>query len=121
MLNYIQVLTLPEITMAIHQCTHFCNNLRLVHKRIVIQITRCLTSTYTYVNLSGRNRRLTTCGVVYNPNMETNIECYVDADFSVGWDQADADNAENIMSHMGYVITYAGCPVLWCSKLQKRN
>ena len=47
-----------------------------------------------------------------------NIECYVDANFSGGWDQADANNAENIMSHMGYVITYAGCPVLCCSKLQ---
>ena len=22
------------------------------------------------------------------------------------------------MSRMGYVITYAGCPVLWCSNLQ---
>ena len=44
--------------------------------------------------------------------------CYVDSDFAGGWDRADADNAENIMSHTGYAITHAGCPVLWCSKLQ---
>ena len=83
--------------MAIHQCTHFFNNPRLVHKHAVRRITRYLTSTSPYVNLSGRNRRLTTCDVVYNTNIEKNIEGYVDADFSGGWDQADADNAENII------------------------
>ena len=38
--------------------------------------------------------------------------------FAGGWAQEDASNAENSMSRMVYVITYAGCPVLWCSKLQ---
>ena len=46
------------------------------------------------------------------------INCYVDTDLSSEYAQADAKNAENIISRMGYVITYAGCPVLWCSKLQ---
>ena len=32
--------------------------------------------------------------------------------------QVDADNPENLMSRTGYVIMYAGCPILWCSKLQ---
>ena len=32
--------------------------------------------------------------------------------------QIDADNPENLMSRTGYVIMYAGCPILWCSKLQ---
>ena len=48
------------------------------------------------------------------------MECYVDADFADGWAQTDADNAENIMSYAGYVITYVVCPVLWCSKLLKK-
>mmetsp|Transcript_33271 Transcript_33271/g.67131 ORF Transcript_33271/g.67131 Transcript_33271/m.67131 type:complete len:167 (+) Transcript_33271:66-566(+) len=42
----------------------------------------------------------------------------VDTDFAGGWSQADADNAENVMSRTGYVIMYAGCPIIWCSKLQ---
>ena len=46
------------------------------------------------------------------------IECYVDANFASEQDQSDADNPENIMSRTGYVITYMGCPVLWCSNLQ---
>ena len=38
--------------------------------------------------------------------------------FSGGWYQADSDNPKNVMSPTGYVIMYAGCPVLWWSKLK---
>ena len=41
----------------------------------------------------------------------------MDADFDAGWAQVDSYNSENMMSHSGYVITYAVCTVLWCSKL----
>ena len=34
-----------------------------------------------------------------------------------GWDQADDNNAESFMSLTGYTITYAGRPVLCCSRL----
>ena len=57
-------------------------------------------------------------GLIYSPDKPKGIECYVDADFAGGWSQADADNPENVMPRTGYVIYYAGCPVLWCSKLQ---
>ena len=53
--------------------------------------------------------------MVYRPNM---IACYVDADFIGGWDQAHTNNTENIMALLGYVITYTGYLVLWCSNLQ---
>ena len=46
------------------------------------------------------------------------IACYVDADFIGGWDQAHTNNTENIMALLGYVITYTGYLVLWCSNLQ---
>ena len=70
------------------------------------------------MDLPDRNRRLTTRGVSYSPDIEKFIECYIGADFSDGWAQSDADNTENFISRTGYVITYAVCPVLWCSKLQ---
>ena len=38
--------------------------------------------------------------------------------FLVDGDQADADNAENVMSRTGDVTQHTGCPVLWCIKLQ---
>ena len=31
---------------------------------------------------------------------------------------ADSENADNVLSRTGYVICYAGCPVVWSSKLQ---
>ena len=70
------------------------------------------------MDLPDGNLRLMTHGVVYKSDIEKGIKCYVDANSAGGWAQADTDNAENVMSHMGYVITYPGCPVLWCSKLQ---
>ena len=68
--------------------------------------------------LTDKNQRLTTCGIVYNTDIEKGFDCYVYYNFDGGWAQADSDNAENVMSHTIYVITYAICPVLWCSKLQ---
>ena len=52
------------------------------------------------------------------PKKEKVIKCYIDAEFDIGRSKEDYDNAENVMLHMGYTITYMGCPVLWCSKLQ---
>ena len=79
--------------MAVHHCAGFWNNPRLVHKRAVRKIEQYLTSKFTYVDLSNENWRVTMIGVVYNPSIEIGIECYVDADFSGGWDQAYANNA----------------------------
>ena len=80
-----------------------------------------LASTSTYVDLPDVNWQLTTRGIIYKPDIVKGIKCYVDADFSGGWAQADVDNAGNVMLHMGYIITYVGCPVLWCSKLQTKT
>ena len=33
------------------------------------------------------------------------IECYANSKFGCGWAQADANNAENVMSRTGYVMT----------------
>ena len=57
-------------------------------------------------------------GIVYKPDDKKMIEWFVDADFGEGWSKLVANNAQNVMSRTGYVITYAEFPVLWCSKLQ---
>ncbi len=46
------------------------------------------------------------------------IESYVAADFAGGWNITTSTNADNIMSHTGFVITYANCPIYWASHLQ---
>ena len=57
-------------------------------------------------------------GIIYKPDCSKGLECYVDADFAGGWIQANASNAENVLSRTGYVIMYANCPILWVSRLQ---
>ena len=34
------------------------------------------------------------------------------------WERGDPDKPENLLLRTGYLITYAGHPVVWCSKLQ---
>ena len=103
--SYLQGSTRPDISMAVHQCARFSNSPMLSHERAVKRIAKYLKAT--------KDR-----GVVYKPDPERGIECYVDVDFAGSWAKADADNAENVMSRTGFVIYYAGCPVLWQSKLQ---
>ena len=105
MLNYLASNTRPELSMAVHQCARFCNDPKLSHEKAVKRIARYL--------LRDPQR-----GIVYKPDPTRGIECFVDADFAGGWSQADADSAENVMSRTGFVIMYAGCPVIWMSKLQ---
>ena len=107
--------------MDVHQCALFYNNQFLVSERAVRHIVKYLTSTSTYVDLPYLNWRLTTCGLVYRPDIENVIDCYVDDEFYGGWDQADDSNAENVMSCTVYITTYTGCPLLWCSKLQTKT
>jgi hypothetical protein len=38
--------------------------------------------------------------------------------FAGGWSAADSENADNVLSRTGFVICYANCPIIWCSKLQ---
>ena len=35
-----------------------------------------------------------------------------------GWDKADSGHPEAVLSRTGYVLMYANCSVLFCSKLQ---
>jgi hypothetical protein len=104
MLSYLQGNTRPEISMATHQTARFSNDPKLSHEQAIMRIGRYL--------LGSMNR-----GIVYEPDPSKGLECYVDADFAGGWSNADADDADNLLSHMGYVFYYANCPVYWCSKM----
>ena len=46
------------------------------------------------------------------------LDCYVDADFAGGFQKADPTNPNDCKSRTGFVIKYAGCPIVWSSKLQ---
>ena len=56
-------------------------------------------------------------GVVLRPNSSRSIQHYVDADFADSWNSTDSDDSSSVYSCTGYVIIYAGCPIVWVSKL----
>ncbi len=57
-------------------------------------------------------------GITYKVDRSKGIKVYVNADFAGGWSSADAENADNVLSRTGFVVCYANCPLVWCSKLQ---
>ena len=71
--------------MAVHQTARFSNNPMLSHEKSIMRIGRYLLGT--------RKR-----GIIYKPNKSKGLECYVDADFAGGWSQANANNANNVLS-----------------------
>ena len=42
----------------------------------------------------------------------------MDADFAGAFDRLDSDNVDTARSRHGYIITYAGMPIIWKSQLQ---
>ena len=66
MLSFLQGYIQTEISMVVHQCVQFFNNLCLVHERVIRLITKYLVSTSTYVDLPYGNLRLYTCVIGYN-------------------------------------------------------
>ena len=58
-------------------------------------------------------------GITLNPNYQKSSQCWADADFTGTWkpEGAQADPMTS-KSCSGWVITHAGCPIAWISKLQ---
>ena len=91
--------------MDVHQTAHFSNNTMLLHERALKRLGRYLL-------------HIKQDEIIYNPDTEKGLECYVNADFAGGWQQADSSNAENVMSRTGMVIMYANCPIYWSISLE---
>ncbi len=105
MLSYLTGSTRPDISMAVNQCARFSNDPKLSHERAVKRIGRYL---------HGTKER----GIIFTPDPKRGLECFVDADFAGGWNILEPGNPDNVLSRTGFVIYYAGCPILWKSKLQ---
>ena len=80
--------------MAVHQCARFCNDPKLSHERAIIRIMKY------FIGISYK-------GIIYKPDNEQGIECFVDAYFLGVWDSSDLSNPETIMSRTGYTLMYA--------------
>ncbi len=105
MLSYLSNCICPEIQMAVHQTAHFYVNLMQSLELAIMRIGGYLVDNPE-------------CGIIYKIDKSKGLEVYVDADFANGWSAADLENADNVLSRTGFVICYANCPIVWCSKLQ---
>jgi len=105
MLLYLASNSHPDITFAIHQCTHFTHCAKQSHENAIKCICHYLQGT---LNES----------LIFKPMQKLSLDCYADADFVGLWGQEDDQDPVSVKSHTGYVLLFGGCPLLWVSKLQ---
>lgn len=114
MLNYLVNCTYPEMLYAVHQCAQFCNDPKHVHEQAVKRISRYLIGT----KHNTKEHAKWSQGILYQPNKTRRITTCADTSFAGEWNTSLSDEPSSVMSRTGYIILYANCPVIWCSKLQ---
>jgi hypothetical protein len=86
-------------------CARFAADPKKEHGKAVEWLCRYLAST--------RDK-----GIILKPT-DQSFDVYVDSDFIGNWDSETAtDDIDTAWSRTGYIIIYAGCPIVWKSKLQ---
>jgi hypothetical protein len=104
-LSYIQAMIRPDTTMPVQQCARFSNNPSQEHEEAVKRICRYLLKTKDQ-------------GLILKPDKSKGLECFVDADWAGSWQDRSSNDPLSSHSRTGYVISYAGCPIIWASKMQ---
>ena len=105
-LNYIAQTTRPDIMAATHMAAKYAQDPRKEHGDAVLHIVMYLKAT----------RHI---GLRFKPDPTRGFEDYVDADFSGLWSPTTAaSDPSTSKSRSGWIVFYAGCPIIWASKLQ---
>ena len=104
-LNYLEKCTRSDIAYASHQCARFTSNPKKEHGEAIRWLGRYLKQTMDK-------------GTIMNPDINKDMEVYVDADFSGNWDPKESSHEDTARSRHGYIIMYKGCPINWKSQLQ---
>jgi hypothetical protein len=105
MLLYLSGHTRPDLAYSISQVAWFMFNAKRLHEIAIKQIGRYLIGTKDK-------------GMIIKPMTTIGIDTYPDADFAGLYGYEDNDDPVCVCSRTGYVITVAGCPIYWSSKLQ---
>jgi Reverse transcriptase (RNA-dependent DNA polymerase) len=104
-LNFLEKSTRPDIAYAVHQYARFCLEPKESHATAIKRIGKYL--------IDNKDK-----GMILNPKQHS-FDCYVDADFVGNWNRVTADvDPGTAKSRTAFIISYAGCPVAWASKLQ---
>jgi hypothetical protein len=103
--KYVEKSTRPKIACAVHQCARHCIRTKISHASAVKQNCRYLLGTEDK-------------WLILRPQEES-FDCWVDASHASEWSSISAiDEPNTTRWRMGYTICYAGCPMLWASKMQ---
>jgi hypothetical protein len=104
-IGYLEKSTRPVIACALHQCARrFSQDPRTEKGEAIKWLGRHLRGT--------RDK-----GLIFRPTKQS-FDCWVDADFAGNWDSTDSNHPSTVRLRSGHIITYAGCPIAWKSKMQ---
>jgi len=105
-LEYLLACSRPELAYSVHQCARCLSDPKVEHGKAVLWIGKYLLAT--------RDK-----GIIMTPNDSESFKVSVDANFCGNWDQSEAvEDANTARSRHGFLISYAGCPLMWKSKMQ---
>ena len=105
-LNYLAQTTRPDIMYAMHQLAKYSSNPREPHGDAALYLVRYLKKTCDI-------------GLKFTPDPDKGFGCYCDANFSGLWNKQFARHDPiTSKSRSGWVVFYAGCPIIWASRLQ---
>ena len=104
-LNYLERGSRSDISYIVHQCARFSTCPKKEHGEAIRWLGRYLLKT--------RNK-----GTILKPNMDKDLQVYVDADFAGNFDKDDTTSRDTARSRHGYIIMYKNCPICWKSQLQ---
>ena len=104
MLLYLSNNTRPDITFAVSQVARFTASPKQSHATAIKSIVRYLVRTADK-------------GIIVKPDGTYNLRTWVDADFSGLHNREPESNSASAKSRYGYIITFAGVPLIWKSQL----
>ena len=105
-LNYLAQTSRPDMMYTTHQIAKYSSDPRLPHSEAIMYLVRYLV----------RSRDV---GICFSPNSSKGFECFCNANFSGNWNKSGAAyDPSTAKSRSGWIIFYAGCPIIWASKIQ---
>jgi hypothetical protein len=104
MLLYLSNNTRPDITYAVSQVARFTSKPKVSHAKAIKSIIRYLSQTPDK-------------GLTIKPDGSYDLRCWVDADFAGLHGVEHEQNSTSARSRFGYIVSFAGVPLIWKSQL----
>jgi hypothetical protein len=105
MLLYLSTNSRPDICFAVSQVARFSHSPKKSHASAIKTLVRYLSRTADK-------------GTILTISRNLQLECYIDSDFC-GLFKSDPDcEPSAARSRTGYIVFFAGCPLIWKSQLQ---